>query len=128
MTKLVELMPLKPFVGSYPCSVSEADTIVDTYGENDQGEIVKRKQPRKRYTGFIPIARMMTPAEVEDAKAGRLPPNIVPSDDGSATCTVFPIPRTVEVPEEIARDLVARGLAERANKKLREKMTPEAAA
>jgi hypothetical protein len=109
--KLVELRPLKPFVGTYKCSLSEADLIDDALTEKD-GVIVKEKVPKKRYIGLVPVERAATADEFRAWKEGKLPSHLTASEDGRFV-TEMPIARTVKVPEEVAQSLVARGLAER---------------
>lgn len=110
MTKLVEITPLSPFVGSYPCSLAEADTIDEVLVE--EGDVViKKKVPRKRYAGFISIQRAALMIEIEQFKAGTLPKNIeVITEDGSMVIE-HPLQPTVMVPEDIAESLIGRGLA-----------------
>ncbi len=107
---LVELRPLSPFVGSYKCALSEADTINDVLIERD-GVVVKGKEPRKQYFGRVPVERAMTPDENRLWKEGKLPERF----EVNATGTVViehPSPATVTVPADVAEGLIARGLAE----------------
>lgn len=110
--QLVELRPLKPFVGSYRCSLSEADVIDTELVEKEGGLVVKEKVPRKRYRGFIPIDRKITSAENELARKGQLPGNLQLLENGYVR--EFPKgEQTVKVPQEVAENLIERGLAER---------------
>jgi len=110
MDNMVEVRPLAAFVGAFPCSVAEADSVVEVFVEDDDGNIKKRREGRKRYTGFIPITRRMTPTEMEDHKAGKLAARIEVVADG--VCVEHPEQATVRVPRAIADDLVAREIAE----------------
>ncbi|MBS0244921.1 MAG: hypothetical protein JSS20_22340, partial [Proteobacteria bacterium] len=49
--QLVEIRPLKPFVGSYRCALNDADFIDDHLTENENGLVVKIPVPRKRFIG-----------------------------------------------------------------------------
>lgn len=110
--ELVEVRPLKAFVGSYRCSLSEADSIDEVLTEKD-GLIVKEKVPRKRYRGFVPVDRKLTPSEVEAYKAGSLPDNLEMIDEATLHVREYSGDRTVKVPPDVADSLVSRGLAER---------------
>lgn len=124
-TTLVEVRPIRPFVGSYKCTIDECDYIQDILIEKD-GFIVKGKEPRKRFIGMIGERRPLTGDEIMAAKSGALGPrydvearpedlkqvgvgtNSLPTIYG----TVRPRQAAVRVPVDIADDLVRRGLAE----------------
>lgn len=120
---LIALKALKPLVGSYECTAAEADTIEDVLVDGENGEIIKRRRARKRYRGFVDVERRATVAEIQAAIEGRLPPNIevlgaIPkvavSVDGSvAPMMVREYAAPFSVPQELADDLVKRGMAER---------------
>lgn len=110
--QLVELIPLKPFVGSYKCSLSEADMVDDGLQEKD-GVITKVKVPRKRFAGFVPVERAATRDEIDAFRAGKLPGHIEALDEECMQVRVYPESRTVKVPPDIADNLVSRHLAER---------------
>ena len=127
--QLIELRPLKPFVGTHPCSLAEADMIDDRLVQGVDGVVRKQPEPRKRFVGLIPIDRPATADEMAALKAGKpLPPNIEIAPDtrteferrmaakGQAEAPrirQWPAQRTVRVPEDVAASLVERGLAER---------------
>lgn len=121
----VKVRPLKAFVGSYRCSVAEADVIDDILAEDEQGNVVKRKSPRKRVIGLVAERRALRAHEIEAALKGELLDRIVLDDPrqleevkpGASTipiipATIRPSVEFVEVPASMADDLVARGLAE----------------
>lgn len=110
MQNMVEVKPLAAFVGAFPCSVAEADAIVEVFVEDEDGNVKKRREGRRRYSGFVPVTRRMTPTEVADQKAGNLSSRIEVIADG--VCVEHPEHATLFVPEEIAADLVSRDLAE----------------
>ena len=64
--QLVEVRPLKPFVGSYRCSIEITDYIDDGLAEKD-GQVVKVKEPRKRFVGMIAEDRALATSEIEAA-------------------------------------------------------------
>lgn len=125
--QLVEVLPLKPFVGSYRCTLAEADFIDDVLDETPAG-IVKTKQPRKRFIGLIAERRALTLGEIEARLCGDLDPAIFELEPESAEilrrlkpganavppifATVWPRERTVRVPADMAADLERRRLAE----------------
>lgn len=111
--ELVEVRPLKAFVGSYRCSLEECDSVDEVLTEKDGGLIVKEKVPRKRYRGFVPIDRKLMPSEVDAYRAGKLPDNLEMIDEGTLHVREHSGPRTVRVPADVADSLVSRGLAER---------------
>lgn len=115
--QLVEVRALKPFVGSYRCSLSEADTIEDQLTEKEGGLIIKEKVPRKRFAGWIAVERYATSVEIELAKVGQLPGNLE-LEPGGKRVTEHPTEATVMVPADIAENLVSRGLAEIVGPKL----------
>jgi hypothetical protein len=112
-TSLVEVRPLKPFVGSYKCSLSEADVIDDETVE-EAGQIIKRKVARKRFAGFIPVERMASPEEAKlYADEDKVPDNIdFYIDHKTPMVREWPAHRTIKVPAEVASSLASRGLAE----------------
>jgi hypothetical protein len=111
-TELIELRPLKPFAGSYKCALSEADVVNDSFAEKEDGQIVKVREPRKRFFGAVSYARHITPAELELSKQGRLPPHL--KHEGKSEFVVeHPLQPTVKVPLGIALTLIERQLAER---------------
>jgi hypothetical protein len=112
MSQLVEIKPVKPFVGSYRCSLSEADMIEDGLKENDDGTIVKVKIPKKRFVGLISVQRAMRAHEREMWLAGTLPENIEVLDEQGMAVMEHPLVRTIFVPPEVASSLVSRQLAE----------------
>ncbi len=125
--ELVELKPLKPFVGSYRCALADADVIDDMLVEREDGTIVKEKVPRKRFVGLIAVTRRLTPDEIGQFLAGSLDPLIEVVDGATVlakqkvkpqsiaalelACIVSPEHATVRVPREMADDLVKRGIA-----------------
>lgn len=115
--QLVEVKPIQPFVGSYPCALADADSIDDVLVEDEaSGLLNKRRQARKRFSGKIAVQRYASPVELERIRSGDLPPNICVIGDAKAAqvfVEVSPEQPTVKVPSGIADDLVARGLAER---------------
>jgi hypothetical protein len=108
---MVEVRPLKPFVGSYRCGLSEADVIEDETVE-EAGQIIKRKVARKRFVGLIPVERMASNEEFKKFKDHK-PDNIDVYMDGKvAMIREWPVHRTIKVPVEVASSLASRGLAE----------------
>lgn len=111
-TELVELRPLKPFVGSYRCKLEEADTIDEALAEDPAGNIIKTKVPKKRFVGLVPVFKRLFPEERAGYASGApLPERSELSPDG-ATLMTWPREKTVRVPKDIAESLVERGLAE----------------
>lgn len=108
----VELLPLKPFCGSYKCALSEADTIDEILVEKDGGLIVKEKVPRKKFVGLIAVERAATPEEQLMARERKLPDHLE-IDERGLVITEHPKQRTVIVPADVANSLVHRGLAKR---------------
>lgn len=128
---LIELRPLSPFVGSYPCSLADADVITDQFVEDEAtGQIVKRRVARKHFKGVIEVVRAATHDELLAIKNDTLPASIAVHGDIAklkqviaaalaeqrptpvVTVSIMPTERTVRVPANIAADLVKRGLAE----------------
>ncbi|MGE3916823.1 MAG: hypothetical protein AB7F78_14120 [Hyphomicrobiaceae bacterium] len=107
--QLIEVRPVKPFVGSYRCSVAEADMIDEQFAEKD-GVVIKEKVPRKRFIGLIPVTRAIRPDEVDLHLAGKLPGNIEVDDSGRMV-TEHPKQRTLHLPPAVASSLISRGLA-----------------
>ena len=112
MTQLVEIKPLKPFVGSYRCALSEADLVDDGLDVNEAGQIIKVKVPRKRFVGLIAVQRKIRQTERELWTAGKLPANIEVLDENGTVVLEHPPQRTLMVPAEVASSLVSRELAE----------------
>lgn len=112
--QMIEVRPLRPFMGSYVCSLSEADSVDDHTTEKD-GQITKTKVARKRFVGLIPVDRAMTPDEHRLYLAGNLPGHLEVLGDRQVR--EWPAQRTVLVPAEIASRLISGGLAERVNVK-----------
>lgn len=120
---LIALKALKPLVGSYECTAAEADTIEDVLVDGENGEIIKKRRARKRYRGFVDVERRATVAEIQAAIEGRLPPNIevlgaipklaITTDGAVAPMMVKEHAAHFAVPQELADDLVKRGMAER---------------
>lgn len=119
-TKLVPIICVKPFTGSYVCELAEADYVTEEWVQDTAtGNLVKRAVPRKRFFGAVPVERWMTTAETDLLKADKLPHYIVPylSANGEldpkmgARCVENPPEQFVWVPPEVAEDLVKRGLA-----------------
>lgn len=114
--QLIEVEPLKPFVGSYKCGMAEADVIEDEAIEKD-GIITKVKVARKRFAGFIPVERVITPDE-QTRFATTKPDNIEVFQEGRVTMVrEWPKERTVKVPADVASQLVSRGLARTVSRK-----------
>ncbi len=125
---LVEVRPLRPFVGTYRCELKDADMIDDGLVEKDGGLIVKEKVPKKRYIGLVSVRRAARPDELELISRGEaLPEGIELADDvrseaekrvankgqiGSTFVFEHPAVRTLMLPREVASKLVSRGLAE----------------
>lgn len=122
----VEVRPLKPFVGSYPCPLADADLVDDVLTEKD-GIVTKTKQPRKKFIGKVPRERYASADEMALIGSGQaLPANIelVPehpklaksnhkrSADDPRKVLEHPAEPTVRLPADMAKDLIARGLAE----------------
>lgn len=124
--QLVEVRPVKPFVGSFKCSLAEADFIDDALEEKD-GVVVKVKIPRRRYIGLIAVYRALTVGEIEARIRGELDPETFELDpDGidalsrvkpgsnqvpAIFATVHPTIKTLKLPADIAASLIQRGLA-----------------
>lgn len=117
--KFIEVRPIKPFSGSYVCSLSEADFIDDALTTNVDGIVIKSKVPRKRYRGTIAVERPMTPTEFALWKAGDLPSNFEPIGDDGRFVRVHPLEATIRLPEDVALEHISRGLCVRAGAKLR---------
>ena len=113
--QLIEVRPLKPFMGTYRCGLSEADIIDDVLVEKEGGVIVKEKVARKRFVGLIPVDRVMTPDESRLHLDGKLPDHIEPLPGGRMV-REWPRQRTVMLPPDTASQLISRGLAERVEK------------
>ena len=119
-TKLVAIECISPFGGSYVCELGEADVVNEEYvADPVTGIVTKKAVPRKYYKGLVPVDRWMTSTEVDLWKAGKLADHIKPhlNDKGEmdpkfgARCTEFPPEPFVWVPQDLADDLVKRGLA-----------------
>ncbi len=120
--QLVEVKPLAAFVGTYQCALADADILDDVLVERD-GMVLKDRIPKKRIHGRVDIQRRLAPVEIEAALAGELPGNIELLDPGvlkkikpgrldtAPDVMVIEKAPTVKVPEEIAEDLIKRGLA-----------------
>jgi hypothetical protein len=97
--------------------------IHDETVEDDAGNIVKRKIARKKYAGFISVERQASVFEIEAAIEKRLPKNIeilgaIPKSASTPEGKPYPLrirvhAAPVELPAEVAADLIARGLAEK---------------
>ncbi len=125
--QLTEVRPLKPFCGTYACSVADADCIDDVLTDKD-GVVAKTRQPRKLFVGLVPVERSATQAEAAAIIAGEPLPNGVEidadvaaefrarsdrkSDTERPRVVERPVPGTVSVPTDMASSLVSRGLAE----------------
>lgn len=115
--QLVEIRAIQPIVGSYPCSVADADQI-DTILVDDPttGHVIKKPQPRKRFLALVPVQRRATSSEIEAFKTNGVPGNVSLLTELSASIVwieVRPEEPTVRVPLELADSLVKRGLAEK---------------
>jgi hypothetical protein len=111
VTQTAKIVALKPFSGSYPCKHEDADTVATVYAEKEGG-IVKSLQPRKRYAGRVAVTRHARAEEIDAAKNGKLPSH-VELHPSKLQVTVHPVPAVIEVPEDVAAELVKRGLARR---------------
>lgn len=124
--EMVTVRPLKPFVGSYPCPMSEADAVIVVYDENDHGEIVKKRQGRKRFSGEVGYSRQLAASdlkEIDKAKAENREPqiygagNYVVTIDTKSNMVHFDTTKAfVDLPKDMATDLINRGLAEKAKR------------
>lgn len=111
--EFIEIKPLKPFCGSYPCALADADQIDEALHEAD-GVITKRQVPRKKFFGLIAVERMASHHEIALIEAGQAPHiTVVSKTKDECHVIVHPVPLTVSVPADMATNLVARGLAER---------------
>ena len=85
---LVEVRALKPFCGSYACKLEEAESIGDKFVEDEHGNIVKRREGRKRFAARVGFQRAIRPHELEDIKLGNgtyafgMQPKPVPESGG----------------------------------------------
>lgn len=114
-TVLVEVKPLSPFCGSYPCAIADADGITEYFDEDANGIVVKRRQPRRKFVGKVPYTRSLAKYELDEAKAGHPPTregHSVEIDEAGKSITFTPINANVFLPVDLAADLVARGLAQ----------------
>jgi hypothetical protein len=112
MTKdMIEVRPLAPFVGSYRCSLADADMVDEDLVERD-GVVIKHRVPRKRYIGLIPVQRALRADERDLLKAGGKLPETFEVLDESGLVIERPASATLRLPAEIAQSLVERGLAE----------------
>ena len=116
--EMTEVLPLKPFVGSYQCALADADTI-DEQLVKQGGVIVKTRVPKKKFVGLISRQREMRDTEFMAAQAGTLPASVEIVGDVSKAKSAemlrvveHPAQRTVMVPADMAAGLVERGLAE----------------
>jgi hypothetical protein len=128
MSELIELKPLKPFIGSYPCALAHCDTIDEQLVEKEGGMIIKEKIPRKKFIGLVGVTRRLTVDETHAFLSGQLPARYEVHDaekvlkqhaikpqsaaNTELIATVRPENSTVKVPAEMARSLIDRGLAE----------------
>ncbi len=120
--EFVIIKALTPIVGSYVCKIADADVIVDTLTDDEHGNVIKKRQGRKRFRALIDVERQATVAELEAAIEGRLPQNItllgpVPKRAAAENGEVMPVRVRVEaapimVPKALAEDFVTRGMAE----------------
>lgn len=124
LNSMVEVRPLRPFVGSFRCALADADYVDDVLDETPAG-IVKIKQPRKRIIGRIAERRALSLGEIEASLRGELAANIQIEQPemlkgirpGAASmptiyATVHPVPATVHLPPDMAADLEKRGIVE----------------
>ena len=114
---LVAIRPLAAFCGSYACTLADGDTVSTIFVEDEKGEIVKRRQPRKRFHGRVGFSRTLARDEFEALKSGGQPAAVegftAEVDLAVKVIRYEPIDAIVRVPPDMAADLVKRGLAER---------------
>jgi hypothetical protein len=108
--ELVQVRPLQPFIGSYVCGLSECDTVDEVLATNENGDVIKRRVPRKRYAGMVAHQRHATVQETEAIKAKQPLPDHIEAITPTRVIE-HPINAIVSVPLETANDLVMRGLA-----------------
>jgi len=109
--QMVEVRPLKPFVGSYRCSLAEADMIDEHLKEDANGIVIKEKVPRKRIVGMISVQRALLPSEHKAWIDGKLNTDIYEVSEDGRMCIEHPPQRTLIVPIHVASSLISRGLA-----------------
>ena len=125
---MIEVRPLKAFVGSYKCALADADQIDDQLDELPDGAIVKRQVPRKRFVGLISTHRRLRSEEIQQFIAGELSERLeVPNGKEilaaqqrkpqsiaaiEISAIEHPVNRTIMVPSDTALSLISRGLAE----------------
>jgi hypothetical protein len=117
--EMIEVRALKPFCGSYKCSLADADVIDETLVERPDGLIVKEKVPRKKFVGLITVERRAFDSELAQIEAGRTPVGLEVISRTKALTMVRTLSDNVRLPSDMAQNLIDRGLAERVEKSKR---------